>query len=115
GTARAYVSLMASGEVAQIDLADNSVLRRWRVGEWPRYLAITPDGTKLAVGLSGESSVAIFDLPSGDLAYDEPLSSGINMGHMRCSADGQYVYLPWMVYRSNPIDRSNIRRGWVLA
>lgn len=114
-TAWAYVSLMASGEVAAIDLTENRVTRRWRVGEWPRYLAVTPDGTKLAVGLSGESSVAVFDLPSGDLAYDEPLSSGINMGHMRCSADGQYVYLPWMVYRSNPIDRGNIRRGWVLA
>lgn len=113
--ARAYVSLMASGEVAEIDLTDNAVVRRWRVGEWPRYLAVTPDGTMLAVGLSGESSVAIFDLPSGKLAYDEPLSSGINMGHMRCSNDGQYVYLPWMVYRSNPIDRGNIRRGWVLA
>lgn len=114
-TAWAYVSLMASGEVAAIDLTENRVTRRWRVGEWPRYLAVTPDGTKLAVGLSGESSVAIFDLPSGDLAYDEPLSGGINMGHMRCSADGQYVYLPWMIYRSNPIDRGNIRRGWVLA
>ncbi len=114
-SARAYVSLMASGEVAEINLGDNSVIRRWRVGEWPRYLAVTSDGTKLAVGLSGESSVAIFDLPSGELAYDEPLSGGINMGHMRCSADGQYVYFPWMIYRSNPIDRGNIRRGWVLA
>lgn len=113
--ARAYVSLMASGEVAEIDLTDNTVIRQWRVGEWPRYLAVTPDGSKLAVGLSGESSVAIFDLPSGKLAYDEPLSGGINMGHMRCSSDGQYVYLPWMIYRSNPIDRGNIRRGWVLA
>lgn len=115
GIARAYVSLMASGEVAEIDLADNTLMRRWRVGEWPRYLAVTPDGTKLAVGLSGESSVAVFDLPSGDLDYEEPLTGGINLGHMRCSADGQYVYLPWMIYRSNPIDRGNIRRGWVLA
>ncbi|MCA9183898.1 MAG: c-type cytochrome, partial [Planctomycetales bacterium] len=51
----------------------------------------------------------------GELAYDEPLSGSINMGHMRCSANGQYVYFPWMIYRSNPIDPGNIRRGWVLA
>ncbi|MEZ6153500.1 MAG: c-type cytochrome [Pirellulaceae bacterium] len=112
---RAYVGLMASGEVAEIDLSDNRLLRRWSVGKWPRYLAVSPDGTKLAVGLSGESTLAVFDLPSGELAYDEPLSGSINMGHMRCSANGQYVYFPWMIYRSNPIDPGNIRRGWVLA
>ena len=114
-TGRAYVGLMASGEVAEIDLIDNRLLRRWSVGQWPRYLAVSPDGAKLAVGLSGESTLAVFHLPSGELAYDEPLSGSINMGHMRCSADSEYVYFPWMIYRSNPIDPGNIRRGWVLA
>ncbi len=112
---RAYVGLLASGEVAEIDLKNNSLLRRFAVGKWPRYLAASPAGDKLAVGLSGESSLAVFNLPSGEPAYDEPLSGGINMGIMRCSGDGQYVYFPWMIYRSNPIDPGNIRRGWVLA
>jgi cytochrome c peroxidase len=112
---RAYVGLMATGQVAEIDLAENRLLRRWSVGNWPRYLTVSPDGTKLVVGLSGESKVAVFDLPSGEFAYDEPLSGSINLGHMRCSSDGQYVYFPWMIYRSNPIDPGNIRRGWVLA
>ncbi len=114
-TARAYVGLVASGEVAEIDLQQNTLVRRFGVGKWPRYLAVSPDGTKLAVGLSGESSLAVFNLPSGEPAYDEPLSGGINLGIMRCSQDGQYVYFPWMIYRSNPIDPGNIRRGWVLA
>ncbi len=112
---RAYVGLIASSEVAEIDLHSNALLRRFAVGKWPRYLAVAPSGDKLAVGLSGESSLAVFDLPSGQPAYAEPLSGGINLGIMRCSHDGQYVYFPWMIYRSNPIDPGNIRRGWVLA
>ncbi len=112
---RAYVGLVASGEVAEIELSDNRLVRRVNVGHWPRYVAVSPDGSKLVVGLSGESQVAVLNLPSGELAYHEPLSGSINLGLMRCSADGQYVYFPWMIYRSNPIDPGNIRRGWVLA
>ncbi len=111
----AYVGLVASGEVAEVDLLSNQTLRRFHVGQWPRYLAVSPDGSKLAVGLSGESSLAVFSLPDGKLEYDEPLSGGINFGHMRCSSNGKYVYFPWMIYRSNPIGVGNIRRGWVLA
>jgi mono/diheme cytochrome c family protein len=43
------------------------------------------------------------------------LTGGINFGHMQSSADGTQAYLPWMVYRSNPITAGNIRLGWVLA
>lgn len=112
---RTFVGLLASGEVAEIDLQDNRLLRRFAVGKWPRYLAVSPAGDKLAVGLSGQSSVAVCELPSGEVAYEVPLSGGINLGMFQCSADGLYVYFPWMIYRSNPIDPGNIRRGWVLA
>ncbi|MEZ6135342.1 MAG: hypothetical protein R3C53_10575 [Pirellulaceae bacterium] len=112
---RAFVGLNATGEVAVLDLKTNVVARRFSTGNWPRSLAVSPDGTRLAVGLSGDSSIAIHDADSGELLYDEPLSGGINIGHLACSNDGKQVYFPWMVYRSNPITPSNIQRGWVLA
>lgn len=112
---RAYAGLVATGEVAEIDLAAGKVARRFPVGKWPRYLAISPDGTRMGVGLSGESKIAVVDVEQGEVLYDEPLVGGINLGHMQCSADGKYVYFPWMVYRSNPITVQNIRLGWVLA
>lgn len=112
---RAFVGLQATGEVAELDLKAQQVLRRFPVGRWPRYLAVSPDGTRLAVGLSGESSIAVVDAHAGELLYEEPLSGGINLGHMRVSSDGVHVYFPWMIYRSNPIDVRNIQRGWVLA
>jgi DNA-binding beta-propeller fold protein YncE len=112
---RAYVGLVISGEVVELDLVKARISRRITVGKWPRYLAVSPDGTRLAVACSGESKIVVVDCKSGDVLYDEQLIGGINIGHMRCSSDGQYVYFPWMVYRSNPLTRGNIRLGWVLA
>ena len=112
---RAYVGLLASGEVVEVDLAENKISRRLDVGHWPKNLAISPDGKRLAVGCSGDGKIAVIDTTSFELLYDEPLVGGINLGHMVASRDGNQVYFPWMVYRSNPITVGNIKRGWVLA
>ncbi|MBA2112931.1 c-type cytochrome [Bremerella alba] len=111
----AYVGLVATGEVAELDLVQAKVARKFSVGAWPRYLTVSPNGERLAVGCSGESKIVIVDLIQGEIAYSSKLSGGINIGHLQCSADGKYVYFPWMIYRSNPINRDNIRRGWVLG
>lgn len=110
-----YVGLQATGEIAEIDLTTQKVLRRFAVGHWPRYLATSNDGKRLAVGLSGEGAIAVVDIATGEVLFREPLSGGINLGHLQASADGINVYFPWMIYRSNPINARNIRRGWILA
>ena len=92
-----------------------SLRRRIAVGNWPRYLSISKDGKRLAVGCSGDSQIAVLDTDSGESLYEEPLANGINVGHMVSSDDGLYTYFTWMVYRTNPITIGNIRRGWVLA
>ncbi|MBX3437857.1 MAG: hypothetical protein KF861_10235, partial [Planctomycetaceae bacterium] len=112
---RAFVGLVATGQVAEIDLARLSVLRRIDVGRWPRYLTVTLDGTRLAVGCAGDGKIVVVDAALGEPLYEEPLANGINLGHMVASTEGDYVYFPWMVYRTNPITAENIRRGWVLA
>lgn len=110
----AYVGLMATGEVAVIDAVNLKVTAKIPVGRWPRYCAVTSDGKRLAVGLSGDSEIAVVDLSKQAVLYSEPISGGINIGHLVIGEDSQ-VYFPWMVYRSNPITVGNIRRGWVLA
>lgn len=110
-----FVGLQATGEIAEINLSQQKVVRRFAVGHWPRYLAASLDGKRLAVGLSGEGAIAVVDIPTGEVLYREPLSGGINLGHLQASADGVNVYFPWMIYRSNPINARNIRRGWILA
>ena len=89
--------------------------RIFEVGHWPRYLAISHDETRLAVGLSGESRIAVVDLDSGERLFTQYMTGAINIGHLQASKDGTYVYFPWMVYRDNPITPMFIRLGWVLA
>lgn len=112
---RAFVGLVATGEVAEIDLRDLRLLRRFQVGHWPRYLTLSSDDSRLAVGCAGEEKIVVVDPARAEVLYDERLAGGINLGHMQASSDGKYAYFPWMVYRNNPITVGNIRRGWVLA
>lgn len=111
---RAYVALAGLGEVAVLDLATDAVLRRIPVGPWPRHVALSPDETRLAVGLDGDRGLAVVDTRAGQVLFGERFS-GLNIGQLQISADGRQVYFPWMIYRRNPITAGNIRLGWVLA
>lgn len=111
----AFVGLVASGQVAEIDLESGRLVRRIDVGHWPRYLTLSADDSRLAVGCSGESKIHVLDVANGEKLYAEPLTYGINIGHMIPSSDGQYAYFPWMVSRTNPINVGNLRKGWLLA
>lgn len=112
---RAFVGLVATGQVAEIDWKALKVVRKFDVGHWPRYLTLSPDDRRLAVGCAGESKIVTLDAATGKTLHENDLTGGINFGHMQSSADGKYAYMPWMVYRSNPITKRNIRLGWVLA
>jgi YVTN family beta-propeller protein len=111
---RAYVALTTAHQIAVLDLAGQKVASKIDVGKWPRYLALSPDGKRLAVGANGDGGVSVVDTAAGKMLFQEEFS-GINLGQMQTSADGKYVYFPWMVYRHNPITANNIRIGWVLA
>jgi len=54
----AYVALTASNEVAVVDLTRLSLLEKISVGQWPRYLCLTHDGARLAVGASGDGGIS---------------------------------------------------------
>ncbi|MGI9469659.1 MAG: beta-propeller fold lactonase family protein [Rubripirellula sp.] len=112
---RAYVGQVADAKVAEVDLQQLSVVRRIESGQWPRYLTLSPDGQRLAVGNGGDSDISVIDTATGETLYEEPLANGTNLGQMITSADGKYAYFTWMVYRTNPITTGNIRRGWVLG
>lgn len=109
----AYVARLAKHDVIRVNLKSHNVEQTIDVGRWPRYLALSPDGRRLAVGTSGDNGISVVDTESGTLKFIEP--TGINIGHLAASADNTYVYFPWMIYRSNPITPANIRRGWVLG
>ena len=111
---RAYVALSAAASVAVVDLAEWRLAGEIPVGRWPRFLALSPDGHRLAVGCSGDRGVAIVDTRRREQVSLAPFAA-LNLGQMDVSADGKYVYFPWIVYRQFAITPANIRRGWVLA
>jgi YVTN family beta-propeller protein len=110
----AYVALSTAGEVAVVDLDALAVRDRIAVGRWPRSLALSPDGSRLAVGVSAGGGVAVVDTAAKKLLYVEDFG-GLNLGQMHPSADGKFVYFPYVVYRGFAITPANIRKGWVLA
>lgn len=112
---RAFAGLVATAQVAEIDLVSSRIVRLIDVGHWPRYLTLSPDGSRLAVGCAGDGRIYVVDAATGESLYSEPLANGINLGHMTPSSDGTYAYFTWMVYRTNPINVGNLRKGWLLA
>lgn len=109
-----YVALTDADQIAQIDLSTKSVLRKIDVGRWPRYLAVSNDSARIAVGTSGDRGISIVDAVEGKLLHIDQFI-GLNIGHMQTSKRTDEVYFPWMVYRRNPINEGNIRLGWVMA
>jgi DNA-binding beta-propeller fold protein YncE len=110
----AFVALTALGQIAVVDIESGEVTDRIDVGRWPRYLTLSPDETRLAVGVSGDLGVSMIDVAQRKLAWTETLAA-LNVGHLAFSPDGADVYFPWMIYRRTPITPSNIRLGWVLG
>ena len=110
----AYVALTSGHCIAEVDLNSKQVRRKIDCGKWPRYLAITPDGKRLAVGCSGDGGVCVIDLAEGKRVHQDEFL-GLNLGMMQMDQAGKFVYFPFMVYRGNPITKRNIQIGWVLA
>jgi DNA-binding beta-propeller fold protein YncE/cytochrome c peroxidase len=110
----AYIALEGANEVAVVELTSHEVLSRISVGKWPRYLCLTPDGSRLAVGCSGDGGVWVVDTAKREKAFSTKFV-GLNIGQLAASNDGKYAYFPWMVYADRPITKRNIQEGWVLG
>jgi len=110
----AYVALTSAGAVAVVDLKGLKEVARITTGKWPRQLALSADGKRLAVGVSGDGGVAVIDTDKRERLYLEDFV-GLNLGQMQISADGKYVYFPWIASRQMATTIGNIKEGWVLG
>lgn len=110
----AYVALSAVDQVAVVDLQTGRVADRIDTGRWPRYLVRSPDGSRLAVGVSGDLGISMIDTAQRKLLWTERVGA-LNVGHLVFFPEGNQVYFPWMIYRRTPVTPANIRLGWVLG
>jgi hypothetical protein len=62
---RLYVSVPSSGEVVTIDAATYQVIERDVLGNRPRGLALSPDGSTLAIVFNQNGNIGFKDLASG--------------------------------------------------
>lgn len=113
--ARAFVSLSASAQVVELDLAKLAVLRKIDVGRWPRQMSLSADGKRLIVGTSGDQTVTVVDVEQGTALFQHRTGGGLNIGQIQIDRTGKTFYFPWIIYRQFPITERNIRLGWVLA
>ncbi|HEX6659080.1 MAG TPA: WD40 repeat domain-containing protein, partial [Ilumatobacter sp.] len=67
------VALMSGGPYATVDLAGGRVLRRFDLDVDPTWLDVSPDGARLAVGIS-DGRVGLVDVESGE--WIQPPSDG---------------------------------------
>lgn len=110
----AYVSCVATHEIAVVDLEQSKVVEKIATERWPRQVILNREGDKLAVSTSGDRGMTVVDVRDRKVAFSQRFM-GLNIGCLALSSDGKEVYFPWMVYRHNPITQGNIRLGWVLA
>lgn len=62
---RVYVSVPSSGEVVTIDAATHQVIERDVLGNAPRGLDLSPDGSTLAIMFNGNGHIGFKDLATG--------------------------------------------------
>lgn len=110
----AYIALTTAHAVSVISVAEMKELARVPVARWPRYLALTADGRRLAVACSGDGGVAVVDTAARKMLYVEDFM-GLNLGQMHVGDGGKHVYFPWITSRQMPTTAGNIRLGWVLG
>lgn len=73
---KAYVANNGSPYgVSVIDTATNAVIKTITVGNNPRYIAITPDGTKAYVANENSNSVSVINIATNDVITTIPVGN----------------------------------------
>jgi len=94
----AYVAVMGSFDVARIDL-NSFAVQLFPVGNSPRHLVLSPDGSRLFVTLNGDNRVA--EVNTGNLQVIARVTTGSQPRSMAISSDGQALYV--VNYSSNTV------------
>ena len=91
GAGTAYISNERGNSVTVIDLAANTVLATWPVGQRPRGIALSRDGAKIYVAVGTDNAVEVRDRMSGRLITSLP--SGQDPEQFWPSRDGHLLYV----------------------
>jgi YVTN family beta-propeller protein len=101
---RAYVSVSQLDQVAVLALPGGEIVRRIEVGRRPRALALSADGTKLAVANLAGGTISVVNTDSQKEEAQVPLK-GVNVRGLAITADGTEAYATCMpAFNTKPAD-----------
>lgn len=88
------INVSSNGTVQYIDVASNTVLGSIIVGEQPRYIAITADGTTAYVAMGGDNVVQRIDLTTKTVVTGTgyPIAVGPSPWGLALTLDDSYLY-----------------------
>lgn len=98
---KAYVAVMGSSNIAQVDLKNYSVKWLKNVGQAPRHINIDPKGKFLYASLNNEGRIAKIGLPKGNVI--SKVYTGSAPRSMILSQDGERLYV--VNYSSNTVSK----------
>jgi YVTN family beta-propeller protein len=84
-----YVTLQDSDEVAAIEVETATVVWKLKVGSQPAGIIVTPDGTRLMVGIMGEDHVDVIDIATRRSIAK--IRTGRGAHNFRGLGDGRHV------------------------
>ncbi len=89
----AYVtSIFSQDAVNVIDTANNTLADTISVGSLPTGLAVSPDGTRVYVGISDSKTVVVIDTASNEMV-DPPIVMASAPNNIAVAPDGKHVYV----------------------
>jgi len=95
----AYIAVMGSFDIARVDLNSFALTYFRGVGNSPRHLVLSNDGTRLFATLNGDNRVVAVNTATGQVA--QRTTTGTQPRSMAISSDGQALYV--VNYASNSV------------
>jgi YVTN family beta-propeller protein len=87
----AYVTNLADNTVSVIDVLTNTVTATVPVGSMPRYLAVTPDGTRVYVANNGDNNISVIDTVTNTVT--DTIIAGLAPFGIAILSDGLNAYV----------------------
>ena len=87
-----YVALQGINQVAEVDLVDWKIVRRFHTNKGPYNIAVSPDGKTLVVTEKSNSSTGFWDLDSGKERASVACSNKITHG-VTITPDSRFAFI----------------------
>ena len=96
-----YVANSQSDTVSFVDVASEATRAEIPVGREPRYVAETPDGSRLVVAESLSRGISIIDIGAARVVESRPLGRASLMRQVALSPDGAWAFAAHVVSRDD--------------